>query len=190
MQTLLYTLRCALLWLVRFRHRRGYGIHSPFAFRFVTGVVYERGCYYAYAPLKRLFRASKAKRKWRWCHYQLLFRLTNFQQPKRVCLVDIECNALAAAFVRAACPKVDIGDKLAPANMLITGEEWPQQAGELMNALLPGGLLVVTKVTGCNKAAWQRLTAHPKAQVTFDLAHFGLVMYRPDLQQQHYIISY
>ena len=37
----------SLRWLRRFRKRRGYGIHSPAAFQFVTGVVYEKGEYYA-----------------------------------------------------------------------------------------------------------------------------------------------
>ena len=30
-----------LIWLARFRHRKGYGVHSPFAFRFITDVIYE-----------------------------------------------------------------------------------------------------------------------------------------------------
>lgn len=47
-----------LRWLLRFRHRRGYGIHSPFAFSFVTGVVYEQGTYYAYPELKAMYKNS------------------------------------------------------------------------------------------------------------------------------------
>ena len=39
------------IWLKRFRHRRGYGVHSPFAFAFLTDVVYERNAYYAYHEL-------------------------------------------------------------------------------------------------------------------------------------------
>ena len=40
-----------LVWLMRIRHRCGYGVHSPFAFRFLTDVVYERTPYYAYSTL-------------------------------------------------------------------------------------------------------------------------------------------
>ena len=43
------------IWLKRFRHRRGYGVHSPFAFDFLTYVVYERGEYYAYRELKKRY---------------------------------------------------------------------------------------------------------------------------------------
>ena len=47
-----------LVWLMRFRHRCGYGVHSPFAFNFLTGVVYERTPYYAYARLDSADRKS------------------------------------------------------------------------------------------------------------------------------------
>ena len=68
--------RC-LRWLLRFRHRCGYGIHSPFAFGFVTGVIYESGQYYAYAPLHRCFQEQKAADGLRECDLRLLFRVAN-----------------------------------------------------------------------------------------------------------------
>ena len=51
-----YALMRCYVWLCRFRHRRGYGIHSPFAFGLVTKVFYERGAFYAYAPLRKMRR--------------------------------------------------------------------------------------------------------------------------------------
>ena len=51
------------IWLARFRHRCGYGVHSPFAFHLITGVIYEKTPYYKYAALqeeeKRLDYRSK-----------------------------------------------------------------------------------------------------------------------------------
>ena len=35
-------------WCSRFRHRRGYGVHSPSDFFLITSVVYEKYHYYAY----------------------------------------------------------------------------------------------------------------------------------------------
>ena len=29
-----------IIWLVRFRHRKGYGVHSPFAFGYITRTIY------------------------------------------------------------------------------------------------------------------------------------------------------
>lgn len=82
-----------LVWLLRFRHRRGYGVHSPFAFGFITGVVYERGEYYAYAELR-----EQRKERTKQAHgaregtskalilrekdERLLFRIINFAAPR------------------------------------------------------------------------------------------------------------
>ena len=35
-------------WCSRFRHRCGYGVHSPSDFFLITSVVYEKYHYYAY----------------------------------------------------------------------------------------------------------------------------------------------
>ena len=40
-------------WLSRWRHRRGYGVHSPWAFSWITQVIYNDMAYYAYADLQR-----------------------------------------------------------------------------------------------------------------------------------------
>ena len=41
---------CNAFW--RFRHSKGFGIHSPFAFKFVLDVLREKCGYYAYAGIK------------------------------------------------------------------------------------------------------------------------------------------
>ena len=77
--------RCPLVWLLRLRHRRGYGIHSPFAFDFVTGGVYEDGAYYAYEVIER------GLRWWQRGRYRgvlrLLLRLCNFWHGRRMVVV-------------------------------------------------------------------------------------------------------
>lgn len=58
---------------------RGFGIHSPFAFRFVTCVLRERGEYYAYTELRRMKGGRRELRK-----ASLLFRLVCEFQPAMV----------------------------------------------------------------------------------------------------------
>ncbi len=73
-----------LVWLARFRHRKGYGVHSPFAFRFITDVIYERHPYYAYLELDKALPLSMQMRKRKGLH--LMLRLANHLQPKTIVL--------------------------------------------------------------------------------------------------------
>lgn len=68
-------------WIRRFRHRCGYGVHSPSDFFLITFVVYERLAFYAYSLLH-----AKRKEMEHLPHYRekvdrLLFRLVNYLQP-------------------------------------------------------------------------------------------------------------
>ena len=51
MNRMLLALKRPFIWLYRFRHRCGYGVHSPFAFNLITHVIYETTPYYKYKEL-------------------------------------------------------------------------------------------------------------------------------------------
>ena len=89
MNRITLTLKRPFIWLSRFRHRCGYGVHSPFAFNLITQVIYESTPYYKYKDLaveqKKLapqkdnywkYESKKVKR--------LLFRLVNYIQPDTI----------------------------------------------------------------------------------------------------------
>ena len=67
------------VWLMRIRNRKGYGVHSPFAFSLITEVIYEDAPYYDFGwldstlPWTYRFRKQKG--------YHLLLRLANWYQP-------------------------------------------------------------------------------------------------------------
>ena len=54
------TLKRGWVWLKRFRHRKGYGVHSPFAFDFITRVIYGK---LPNAERRALHKASKYKKE-------------------------------------------------------------------------------------------------------------------------------
>ncbi|MBU3835686.1 MAG: hypothetical protein H9949_08120 [Candidatus Phocaeicola merdigallinarum] len=68
-------------WCRRFRHRRGYGVHSPSDFFFITFVVYERLPFYAYGPLHHLRRVVAFLPHYREKVDKFLFRLVNYLRP-------------------------------------------------------------------------------------------------------------
>lgn len=90
MQAVLKRFRC---W----RHSRGFGIHSPFAFRFVTEVLCQPLHYYAYSDIP----ADRSLR--------LLLRLVLSFRPRRVCVMSAQSDILGRA-VRAASSAVVLAD--------------------------------------------------------------------------------
>lgn len=94
MQALQNILRPFGLAFSRYRHGKGFGIHSPFAYRFITEVLRQRCHYYAYDELK-----DRRER--------LVLRLTAYFRPKTVCVSD---PALRRA-VRMASEKVEFVDE-------------------------------------------------------------------------------
>ena len=79
-------------WLTRWRHRCGYGVHSPWAFSWITEVIYNDFAYYAYAPLhrRRLLPAADPEALAGALNEKddrLLFRLANAAEAREIALV-------------------------------------------------------------------------------------------------------
>lgn len=83
----------------RWRHSRGFGIHSPFAFRFITEVLCmpELYGYYSYLDIPR-------------GDMRTLFRVVVRLQPRKVAMVDCDNRDIRRAVFDAA-------PKAAPANL-------------------------------------------------------------------------
>ncbi len=72
-------------WCCRFRHRKGYGVHSPSDFHLITFVIYEQCPYYAYSSLHELRKHTDTNK----LHYRektdkLLLRLANHLHPESI----------------------------------------------------------------------------------------------------------
>lgn len=103
-------IQSAWIWCKRFRYRRGYGVHSPFAFNLITWVIYEKLPYYAFLDLKekrrkylksnqcfpdKKYRTEKIDR--------LIFRLVNYFQPST--LLDIGTSSGLSTLYMSAVGK-------------------------------------------------------------------------------------
>lgn len=94
----------ALVWCSRIRHRRGYGVHSPFAFNLITRVFYERWPYYAYRPLSELRHKIHPLRELTNPVRvdRLLLRLANYVQPGHI--LELGTNSgLSACYLASGC---------------------------------------------------------------------------------------
>ena len=79
-------------YLSRIGKSKGFGIQSPWAFRFVTEVVRERWRYYGYDDIEARY-SGRYERKYQ----KLLFRIRNFIYPHTLCVIDIEDGGEALA---------------------------------------------------------------------------------------------
>ena len=123
-------------WLKRFRNRCGYGIHSPFAFQFVTGVIYEKGEYYAYDALENLYR-QESNHELRLKDCKLLFRLANFAHAKTAYEALGEENTARTALKMGSQSSVFL-EKPGPATLICLGTNFPPEKwNEMMDLLNP-----------------------------------------------------
>lgn len=192
-----------LHWLLRFRKRCGYGIHSPFAFGFVTEVIYEKGEYYAYSSLECPAPDCALRLK----DLRLLFRMMNYQRPAACLCVGCtpECqdggspkDKLVLQYLQAGSLHsrmlADEKEKECdmPFDMVFGMHRWMSEVENLLPHLSMGGMVVVHDIcsTKERREAWTRLKAAEQSTVSFDLRDFGIVFYRPELQRQAYVVNY
>lgn len=195
-------------WLRRFRKRRGYGVHSPFAFDLITGVIYNDEAYYAYERLRQPLVASIARLD----EYdpasgltakdlRLLFRLANWAEPSTLLLHG--ASAAVEAYITAARPSARLvstnDEALAP---VVRSFVYCDNVAAL--AALPPvpsatpqaeGAQIVTVVRGIHADAaarqhWEQFKTLPTSTVTFDLGRFGIIVSVPKINRQHYIVNY
>ena len=92
-----------VVWLRRARYSRGFGVQSPWAYRFIRYVVNEHYPYYKYEHLaEQVYGIDKTTRKL--CKFY--FRLANYQQAHTFvdCFPTSSCYKI---YVDAGCQKAN-----------------------------------------------------------------------------------
>lgn len=103
-----YRTRAKWHYYKKSRYRKGYGVHSPFAFYLITRIFEEKYPYYAYAEIEEL-RARLKKAERRDClpvkEAQLLFRLLNYVQPYALAEFG-RSDGMTTRYIERACVRV------------------------------------------------------------------------------------
>lgn len=193
------------IWLCRFRKRKGYGVHSPFAYSFIRTIINEKGDYYGYSDLKPLRKNVRSLAPLK--VDKLLFRMANFFQPA----VAIKMGAggvLSLKYIQAGCKRakcVELSETAAwdrieelqgnaSSVMLYIGET--ERFREIFEAALPflspQSVVVVDFPYESDEKLtwWYSLENDERVGLTFDLYELGIVLFDDAYSKQHYKVNF
>lgn len=197
-------------WCCRFRHRCGYGVHSPSDFFLITSVIYEKLPYYAYERLKAS-GSSKTLPHYREKVNRLLFRLVNYSRPKT--LVEVgKGNGDAFRYMQAARSSMDA--------ISVDGSDWKEvhrqlevelkrkkqidflhiaftpYYKEVFDAIFPylhqQSIVVIGEIYASKgrKEWWKQLAIDERIRLTFDLYDIGLMFLDTKRYKQNFTVNF
>lgn len=201
-------LKHPFIWLSRFRHRCGYGVHSPFAFSLITDVIYEKTPYYAYQALEAERKRRVIEQGWKKEEkriWQLLFRLVNRVQPHTI--VEVGTPSVSSIYLEAACPSSDylfasdLSELFLEAGatvdfLYLNNEKNPDLQERAFcicaDRATPDSLFVIKGIgySRAMKKLWLRLQQDERVGITFDLYDVGLLFFDKTKIKQHYIVNF
>ena len=210
MNRITLTLKRPFIWLSRFRHRCGYGVHSPFAFSLITQVIYESTPYYKYKDLaveqKKL--ASQKDKNWKYESKKvrrLLFRLVNYTQPDTI--VDAGRLAASSLYLKAGKEGADYtsASELSelfleagvPVDFLYLHDyrnpEFVEEVFRICAARTAKKSIFVVegiRYTPQMKKLWKCMMQDEKVGITFDLYDIGILFFDKTKIKQDYIVNF
>ena len=175
----MYRLTNPLIWLRRFRHRCGYGVHSPYAFHFITDVIYEKTPYYAYEELDKDLTRTDRFRVRKILH--LLLRVSNWSQPDVITCLTTSKDV--SRYLTAGCRKAKITDSIPEGQIDICWLDEPDN--EVITHLNEQSMLLLDHLDK-NKEWFHKLPS----VVSFDLYDIGIAFFNTKYNKQHYIVNF
>ena len=202
---MVYFIKRFIVWLRRARYSRGFGVQSPWAYRFIRYVVNEHYPYYKYEQLDEQVNGIDRRTR-KLCKFY--FRLANYQQPH----VFIDCYPVSSCYknyVNAGCQKV----QYYKVTKETTVEELLQifsNAGEysiVRVSLIENYRLLVDKVldhlsSTCVlvienikrdkevKAYWAELVSDTRTGISFDLYYCGVLFLNRNMVKQSCVVNF
>lgn len=173
---------------VRFRHKRGYGVHSPFMFNLILNVIRDREKQFSYpVELEEANLLDRRERK----VFRLLSRLI-----RHLCVHRVVClgknSSLLVAYLSLVYPDACIGDSpdsLADADFIYVGRHSSAQCGPIDWDTLLTSYPRYIAIADINKdprhaRLWRQLAN--RATVSVDMMWYGLLLFDSKIQRGKY----
>lgn len=178
---------------IRFRHKRGFGVHSPFMFNLILNVIRDRekqfGVPDAPAGTDSLNRRERKV-------FRLQSRLIRHLNVKRAVCFGSQAPLLTA-WLSQSCPETEASpnrpDALDSAAFIYIGREanrsLPSNIDWKRILASPPRYLVIADIykDRPNACLWRQLK--PKATVSVDMMWYGLLLFDPKIQKGQYSLT-
>lgn len=200
----MYGIRRALVWLRRMNHCRGFGVQSPWAYRFIRYVINEHDPYYAYERMEeQIPDLDELTRK----RCRLYFRLSNYSQSHRIINYGSPTTAYAA-YMQEGCQKtsvVDLEEGTAEMYEQFLALHQPVEFirmnpqgnyRELYEKVLPytdeHSMMVIEDIYQGRemKDFWKTIVNDERTGVTFDLFYCGIIFFDKTRYKENYIVNF
>lgn len=194
-----------VVWLRRARYSRGFGVQSPWAYRFIRYVVNEHYPYYKYEHLaEQVYGIDKTTRKL--CKFY--FRLANYQQAHTFvdCYPTSSCYKI---YVDAGCQKANyhrITESTSEEELIRLfsniGEysmlrvplvaNYRMVVDKALDHLPSSSVLIIENIKRGREAQkyWSELISDSRTGVSFDLYYCGILFLKNDMVKQSYIVNF
>ena len=185
---MIYFIKRFIVWLRRVRYSRGFGVQSPWAYRFIRYVVNEHYPYYKYEQLDdQVYGIDKKTRKL--C--KLYFRLANYQQPHTFvdCHPKSSCNKI---YVEEELLQLfsNVGEHSIVRVPLI--ENYRSLVDKALAHLSSSCVLIIENIKRNKETEtyWSELVSDSRTGVSFDLYYCGIVFLNKEMVKQSYVVNF
>ncbi len=190
---------------IRFRHKRGYGVHSPFVFDLITNVIKEKAVYYDFGRIEAMGDMREKEKKL----YRLLFRLAEYFSYRNVLCVGVETAWVSRYLAGVSkkmtllnggqvCPGAEYTEQVKPGelkgrkiDMIFLGKafeaDWDEAWEEVLRERKRGPLCIFIKDIykgRFNSLVWRQL--RQEGTVSIDMMWYGIVFFDTRLQKGRY----
>lgn len=173
---------------VRFRHKRGFGVHSPFMFNLILNVIRDKEKQFTYPDsIEKGNKLNSRERK----VFRLLSRLIRYLRVRRVACVGYNAGLLAEYLSRVyqdATILPNLPQRLTEADFIYLGRRAEEFLGEDYNPNFKGNCryMVIADIykNKFNGRLWRQYSE--KATVTVDMMWYGLLFFDEKIQQGRY----
>ena len=196
----MYKIRRLLVWLRRWKYSRGFGVQSPWAYRFIRYVVNEHYPYYAYDDLSRLYEGYP-KQIQKLC--RLYFRIANFWQAEQALdysdASENDVVRLYGTFMKRGCNKLEVvpvchADDFSSVRLMRLSVEGDyRQVFEKAVSLANASTMIIVEQIKRDKESrtfWKSIVDDPRCISTFDLYYCGIIFFDKKRYKENYVVNF